>query len=222
MTARRTRIALAGLIFGFGCAAAPARAATCDIALVLALDVSGSVTHQTYGLQRDATAAALESPAVASAARDGLALSVVMWGSGQHTVLPWRILTTAAEASAAAHALRQVARPEAGMTDLASAIRASVAEFRALPCAATRRVLDISGDGRHSGMPSDLAGAVADARAYDIQINALPVVTDAERDVAEWYREHVTSPSGGFIVAADWSGFARAIRMKLSMEVAGR
>ncbi|MDP3417871.1 DUF1194 domain-containing protein [Falsiroseomonas sp.] len=215
-----SRLRALSLVGALAVAAAPATA--CDIALVLALDVSGSVTTETYALQRDGTAAALESPAVARSAAHGLALSVVMWGSGQHNVLPWRVLTSAADAQAAAADLRRVQRPEAGMTNVAAALRAGIDEFRAQPCTPVRRIIDISGDGRHSGAVDEVAGAVADARAYGIEVNALPVVTDQEPGVADWYRQHVTGPAGGFTIPADWAGFSLAIRAKLAMEIAAR
>ncbi|MBU8540836.1 DUF1194 domain-containing protein [Falsiroseomonas tokyonensis] len=194
----------------------------CAIALVLAIDVSGSVSLPHYELQRDATADALNSPAVISAARDGLAVSAIMWGTGQHVVLPWRVLTSAANARAAAEALRQAQRPEAGTTNMAAALRAAHAEFRAAPCQAERRVVDISGDGRHSGGDAEMHGAVAEVAGYGVEINALAIVTPIEPEVAAWFRANVTGPAGGFTLEAEPESFGRAIRMKLAMEVAQR
>lgn len=194
----------------------------CGIALVLALDVSGSVSPQHFALQRDATADALTSPAVIAAARDGLAVAATMWGSDQHVVMGWRVLRGAADAAAAARALRLAARPENGGTDVAGALRHAVQLHQGAPCVAECRVVDISGDGSHSGQPGDVADAVAMALDAGVEVNALPIVTDAEPDVAEWYRRHVTGPAGGFVVEATPEGFARAIRLKISMEVASR
>lgn len=210
--------------FGLGLALAmqPARAHACDTALVLLLDVSGSVSAEHFDLQRDGTADALESPAVLHAARGGLAVSILMWGTDQHHILPWRILHGPADARAAAQALRDAARPESGQTDMAAAIRAGLAEFRHAPCGATQRVIDISGDGPHSGLSFTLDGAVAEAAAAGVRINALPIETQREPDIADWFRSHVDGPTGGFVIAADWPGFARAIRAKLIAEVASR
>lgn len=194
----------------------------CGIALVLAIDVSGSVSPEHFRLQRDATADALTSPAVIAAARDGLAVAATMWGSNQHVVMGWRVLRGPVDAAGAARALRQAARPEVGGTDVAGALRHAVQLHGGAPCLAERRVVDISGDGTHSGQPGDVADAVAMAGAAGVEVNALPIVTDAEPEVAEWYRQHVTGPLGGFVVPATPEGFARAIRLKISMEVAGR
>lgn len=193
----------------------------CALALVLAMDVSGSVSDADFLLQRDATAAALEAPAVAQAARDRLALAVTMWGSAQHQVMGWRVLEGAADTAMAARALRRVERPEGGGTDVAGALRHAVALHADAPCAADRRVIDLSGDGRHMGQPGEMDAAVAAAVAAEIQVNALPIVTFAEPDIAEWYRATV-APTGGFVVAASPEGFARAIRLKITMDVAAR
>lgn len=210
------------LALAFAAILLPRQAAACDVAVVLLVDVSGSVSDADFALQRDATAAAIESPAVIAAARRGVALSALMWGAGQHHVMPWRLLRGGADARAAAQDLRAASRPERGMTDMASAIRAGLAEFRHAPCPQGRRVIDISGDGQHSGSMATLAGAVAEAAVVGVQINALPIVTPMEPDVAEWFREHVAAPTGGFVMPADWRGFGRAIRAKLATEVSSR
>ena len=188
----------------------------CAIALLLAIDVSGSISGESYALQRDATAAALRSPPVMRAAEDGLRTAVMMWGTGQHLVVPFddRPAATAAR-------LEAVARPEHGQTDVAMAIREGVALLAAEPC--ERRILDISGDGAaNAGPPSDLVEAVAGAVAAGVEVNALPIVTALDPGVADWYREHVTGPAGGFAIEATPEGFARAIRAKLALEIAWR
>lgn len=193
----------------------------CGLALLLAMDVSGSVSEQDVQMQRDATAAALTSPAVERATQDGLALAVTMWGSAQHVVLPWRVLTSARDAREAAEALRRVERPERGGTDVAAALRHAVALHEAAPCRAERRVVDLSGDGRHQGWAEDMQAAVEEAVAAEIETNCLPIVTEDEPDVATWYRESVCGLAGGFTIEATMESFGRAIRKKIESEVAG-
>jgi len=193
----------------------------CGLALLLAMDVSGSVSEQDVQMQRDATAAALTSPAVERATQDGLALAVTMWGSAQHVVLPWRVLTSARDAREAAEALRRVERPERGGTDVAAALRHAVALHEAAPCRAERRVVDLSGDGRHQGWAEDMQAAVEEAVAAEIETNCLPIVTEDEPDVATWYREAVCGLAGGFTIEATMESFGRAIRKKIESEVAG-
>lgn len=191
-------------------------ARACAVALLLAMDVSGSVSAAHVALQRDATAEALTSPPVLRAAEDGLSIGVMQWGTAQHLVVPF-----GRDPRAVAVALAGIGRAEGGWTDVAGAIRAGAAALLAEPC--ERRVLDLSGDGRHSAGPSaDLDAAVAEAVAAGIEINALPIVTALEPDIAEWFRDHVTGPAGGFVIAATPEGFARAIRAKLALEIAAR
>lgn len=193
----------------------------CSVALIIAIDVSGSVSPPHFDMQRDETAAALTSPAVISAARDGLAVSALMFGTHSTVVLPWRILTSAADTQAAADALRSVPRPERGGTDVAAALRASLRLLDAVPCAPERRVIDISGDGRNSSGPEPVAEVVAEIVERGVELNSLPIIAD-EPDVADWYREHVTGPANGFTIEATPESFARAIRLKLATEVAAR
>lgn len=194
----------------------------CGIALVLLIDASGSISADNYRLQRDSTADALTSAPVISASRDGLAISAIMFGSSQHTVMPWRVLRGADDARQARDALRQVERPEAGTTDMASALRAGYAELRAIPCEAERRIIDISGDGRHSGSDVHVRAAVAEVAGCGVEVNALALVTPMEPDIADWFRANVTGPAGGFTMEATAETFARAIRAKLAMETAAR
>ncbi len=188
----------------------------CAVALMLAMDVSGSVSAQHYALQRDATAEALRSAPVLRAARDGLRTAVMMWGSAQHLTVGF-----SENPVATAERLVAIARPEAGSTDVAGAIRAATVALLAEPC--ERRVLDLSGDGPHNaGSLQDLEAAVQEASAAGIEINALPIVTPLEPGVGDWYRTHVTGPAGGFVIEAAPEAFARAIRAKLAMEIASR
>jgi hypothetical protein len=140
----------------------------------------------------------------------------MMWGGAQHLVVPF-----GADPVAVAAQLARANRPEAGSTDMAGAIEAATAALLAQPC--ERRVLDISGDGPHNASPpGELGAAIGLAVAAGIEINALPIVTPREPEIAAWFRQHVTGPAGGFAIEATPEGFARAIRAKLALEVAAR
>ena len=194
----------------------------CALALVLLLDASGSVSQENYNLQRDGTAEALRSPALHHMVKHGLALTAIGWGTNQRTVLPWRLARTAADLEEAAAALADTHRPESGSTNLAGALTAGLASFDVAPCNPERRLIDVSGDGKHVGSPSEVEALVAQAVDRGVEINALPIVTEAEPDVADWYRRHVTEPASGFTLEGSWSGFARSIRIKLALEIASR
>lgn len=184
------------------------------LCLALVLDVSGSISPAHYELQRDATAAALETPDVARAALDGLSVSVVMFGSYARVVVP-----PALDPRYVARTLRLTEQPISGATNVAAGLQAGMDVLLAQDC--ERRVLDVSGDGSHnSGPVSEVRGSVQQAAAADVQINALPIVTQAEPNVAAWFEREVTEPTGGFVMAAGWLDFTRAIRAKIASEVA--
>ena len=184
------------------------------LCLALVLDVSASVSLEAFELQRDATAAALETPDVARAARDGLSVSVVMFGSYAR-----RVVEPGRDPLAVAASLRQAGRMGGGATNVAAGIQAGLDAVLSQDC--ERRVVDVSGDGQHNSGPQDeVAEAVAAAVAAEVQINALPIVTPAEPGVAEWFREHVAEPTSGFVLPATWADFTRAIRRKIASEVA--
>jgi Ca-activated chloride channel homolog len=186
------------------------------LCLALVLDVSGSISAQHYDLQRDATAAALETPDVVRAARDGISVTAIMFGSVARVVVP-----PGRAPAAVAAALRAVPRPMDGATNIAAGIQTALDVLLAQDC--ERRVIDVSGDGSHNSGPIEqVRDAVEAASAADVQINALPIVTMAEPNVAAWFEEHITQPTGGFTMAAGWLDFTRAIRRKISAEVAGR
>ena len=93
----------------------------------------------------------------------------------------------------------------------------------------TRRVIDVSGDG-----PNNWGRLVARVRdetaARRITINGLPIINDGGGfisryylpDLDLYYRGCVIGGPGAFIVAArNFKDFARAIRKKLILEIAG-
>ena len=72
-------------------------AAACDLALVLAVDVSGSVDPQEYRLQMDGLASALRDGIVAEALLSHQAMvTLIQWtgSSRQRQTLPWTAMTT--------------------------------------------------------------------------------------------------------------------------------
>src|SRR5262244_3390901 len=67
-----------------------------DVALVLAIDVSGSVDDNRFKLQREGIAAALESEEVAAAVAAGvnrtIEIAVLEWAEEQRVLVPWIVL----------------------------------------------------------------------------------------------------------------------------------
>ena len=195
-----------------------------DVALVLAIDVSGSITDANWRLQRDGIAAALESGDFAAALGAGqigrTAIAVVQWGGTARVVIPFRILTRPLDALHLAADLRALGRRESGGTCMAGAIQSSVDELEPWTDYATRRVIDVSGDGA-SNCGTDVGPARAAALAEGITINGLPIVTPAEPLVDRWYEDNVIGGPGHFLIAAvGYRQFEEAMRRKLTTEIA--
>lgn len=196
-----------------------------DLALVLAVDVSGSITDASWRLQRDGIADALASDGFAHSIAAGqigrVAVAVLQWGTMARIALAWRIVETPAEARALAEAIRRLEREESGGTCMGAAVRAAHQALAAWAEHASRRVIDVSGDGA-SNCGIEVAPPRAAALADGITLNGLPIVTAAEPLVDRWYEDNVIGGPGAFLVVAEgYASFAEAFRKKLTIETAG-
>ena len=127
-----------------------------DMLLVLAADVSRSVTESKFRLQREGAAAALANPDVVRAITSGpnrrIAVCFVEWaGFSQHGVIvDWTVIGGAADAKAFGDRLIEAPRTFMGMTAIGEAIDFSVRQIERAPFASDRRVIDLSGDGNNN------------------------------------------------------------------------
>ena len=198
----------------------------CAVALVLLVDVSGSVSTENHRLQRAGIAAALREPAMARIveSQPPLALTVIEWDSAQAVVLPWQRLASRADLHQAAARLdAESAPPRAGShgsTHVGAALAAAIEVLAQPPCAPERQVIDVSGDGASNGGP-DPAEVRDRAAALGITVNGLPIVTSSEPTIADWYARNVVTEDGFLLAAAGFPDVARALRRKLVLEVAG-
>lgn len=201
--------------------ALPARA--CETALLLAIDVSGSIDAADYRLQAEGLAAALADPAVTEALVEGqVALAVLQWsGAGQQELsLSWQRML--APADVARFANRAAAMPRAFQgsdTAVGQAITAALAQFAAVPDC-SRQVIDISGDGQENTGFTD-ARARAAAVAQGTMINAIAIEESGPAfPITTYYRNRILTP-GGFVVTARGLGdYAGTLRLKLLRELA--
>jgi hypothetical protein len=225
MGGRLNRLAIAGLaIFGLVRAAWPAAAAPVDLALVVAVDVSLSVDDARYAVQRDGTAAAFESEAVAQSIAGGPAgaieVAVLEFSDPdrQWLAVPWTRLGSATDARAFARRLRAARRSSSGLTGLADALLGAEALIAEAPFPAARRVVDVSSDGM-SNVGSDLGRAREQVVAAGITINGLPIVT-GEPSLESYYRDEVVGGPDAFVeVARGMAAFGEAMRRKLVREL---
>jgi hypothetical protein len=205
--------------------AAPDAPQDVDLALVLAVDCSSSVVPAEFRIQMAGIAAALRHPALLgaiAAGREGrIALSLVLWsGANSQTVaVPWRILATGTDLDAAAAEVAGARRSwQVGGTAIAVAIDYAAALLARIPFAATRRVIDVSGDG-----PDNVTGNAAAARdravAAGITINGLPIAKGSQL-LPLYYQTQVIGGRDAFIEAApDIAAFQGTILRKLLREI---
>jgi hypothetical protein len=195
------------------------------LALVLAVDVSASVTADSYLLQRDGIARAFASPHLAEAieaATDGIEVLVLEWSDPDKMVVTvdWTRIADAASAVRFAEAVRATRRSSSGVTAIGPALLAAAAGFDHLPEPAGRRVIDISGDGMANfGLPPAVARDRVVAQA--ITVNGLAILV-GEPWLADYYRRNVIGgPLSFVIVARTFDDFERVMLRKLVQEVAG-
>lgn len=226
-----------GLIFAalFGLAAClPASAAEpVDVELVLAVDVSLSMSPTELEIQRRGYAAALTHEHVLQAIKDGvygkIAVTYVEWAgqNTQHIVVPWTIISTREEAEAFVAKLTANPPNSARRTSISGALLFAGDLFAESAYRGMKRVVDVSGDGANNqGPPVDL---VRDSMiSQGVTINGLPLMTRGGmpsvfdiNDLDVYYTNCVIGGPGAFMIPVnDWSQFPEAIRRKLVLELA--
>ncbi len=201
--------------------ASPAPA--CETALILAIDVSGSIDMADYRLQAEGLAFALTDPEVTEAlVRDQVALAVVHWsGMGQQRLsLPWQRML--APASVVGFAARAAALPRAyrgSDTAVGQAIDFALAQFPAVSDC-RRHVIDISGDGQENTGFTD-ARARTRAVAQGVTINAIAIEEPGPAfPITGYYHSRIITPEGFTVTARGLQDYAETLRLKLLRELA--
>jgi hypothetical protein len=205
------------------CAATvPARAAA--VALVLAIDVSESVSSERYLLQHEGIARAFETPQLVdaiAAVPGGIEALVLEWSDPDKIAITvgWSRIANRTGAAAFAASVRATQRSSNGLTAIGSALLAAAAAFDHMPEPAGHKIIDISGDGMANF-------GVAPVTARDalvnqgITINGLAILSE-EPWLDDYYRTNVVGGPAAFVlVAKNFDSFADAILRKLVQEVA--
>jgi Protein of unknown function (DUF1194) len=215
--------------------ALPADAAeTVDVELILAVDVSLSMSPDELELQRRGYAAALTDPGVIQAIQQGatgrIAVTYVEWAgqTWQRIVVPWTVISSQKDAEAFVEKLTANPPNSARRTSISSALLYAGDLFAEGEFRGARRVVDVSGDGANNqGPPVDM---VRDSVvAQGITINGLPLMTSGGTpsmfDIDHldlYYTNCVIGGPGAFMIPVnDWSQFPEAVRRKLVLELAG-
>lgn len=200
----------------------PHPVAACDVALVLAIDISGSIDAGEYAQQIEGLALALTNPAVLDAMVQGrVALSVVQWsGVGrQSVVIDWNCMLAPDDAVLFADRVRATQRAfSASDTAVGEAIAFAADRF-SLVTDCRRRVIDISGDG-----PENAGFTVGQARAKaqksGVEINAIAIEDmGASIPISAFYRKWAITKGGFVITARGLQDYPRAMREKLLREL---
>jgi hypothetical protein len=198
-----------------------------DLQLVLAVDASGSVNQRRFELQKQGYAAAFRNPRVLDAIRSGIsqaiAVTMFQWTGPrlQVVVVPWMVVKDGPSAEALASAIDGAQRRLfGGGTSISGAIDyARLVILTQSPFTATRRTIDVSGDGANNiGRPASLARD--DAARDRITVNGLPILA-VEPDLDTYYFQNVIGGPGAVMVPAqNFESFSEAILKKLIMEIA--
>lgn len=200
------------------CLAPPAGA--CDLALLLAVDVSGSVSRDEFRTQSDGLATALRDGVVAEALiRSRAEVAFLQWSgtSRQEVTIPWTSIESYADLDALATRIEEDPRRWRDYsTAIGEALALGEAQFSDVP-QCRRKVIDVSGDGT-SNEGQEPRERHAALQAAGITVNAL-VIEGSEPDLDVYFWENVIVGEGAFIITANgFSEYPRAIRRKLVRE----
>jgi hypothetical protein len=205
-----------------------------DLALAMAIDISGSIDPDEAHLQREGYVLAFRDPVIVKAILGGsngrIAVAYYEWSDAwvQRILIGWTLLDSEASIEAFANRLAAAPISIARRTSISGAIRYAIPLFGRSPYEAERKVLDISGDGSNND------GALVTDMRYEalkerIVINGLPIMNDrpnpfgfpSESDLDKYYLACVTGGPRSFVeVARNFEDFPRAVRKKLLQEVA--
>src|SRR5580698_7247219 len=228
-------IALAFCLFAL---LTPARAADdVDLALVLVTDVSRSIDDTEFTLEKDGYAAAFTSEQVLTAIKSGplgaIAVAYVEFASGFEvkTVIDWTVIRDPASAKAFVEKLTAAPRSYWGRTAISAGIDHAVGMLAESGYNATRRTIDVCGDGTNNA-GREVSAARDDAVAAGITINGLAIINEhpvswtfahvqPPGGLENYYRENVTGGPGSFVLEIrDFHTFADAMTRKLIAEIA--
>ncbi|GAB4370296.1 MAG: hypothetical protein Kow00114_30550 [Kiloniellaceae bacterium] len=198
-----------------------------SLELVLAVDTSSSVSPEEFDLQMRGFSGAFRNPSVIAAilatGGSGVAVSMIQWSDNrrQQVAVDWALLTDEASIQAFAETIDGTPRfLDGGGTAIGGAIEFGLAEIDRNAYEGTRKVIDISGDGRaNQGASPDSLRDLAILQG--VTINGLAILNE-DSSVADYYKANVIGGEGAFVMTAnDYESFALAIQEKLIKEIGG-
>jgi hypothetical protein len=208
-----------------------------DLELVLAVDVSPSMSPSEQRVQRNGYVNAFRHPdlikAILSGPRGVIAVSYLEWAgpNSRRIVLPWTIVGSYGDARQFADALATEPISAQPGTSISGALLAAGDLFAQSRIAAARRVIDISGDGpNNAGLP--VAPIRDRLTASGVTINGLPLSlahggfngfqSFGAQYLNLYFERCVIGGSDAFVIGIDdLALFEIAVRRKLLLEIAG-
>lgn len=196
-----------------------------DLALVLAVDGSASVTYEEFGLIAGGMAAALREPPIITALIGGPAksslLSLLLWsGAGaQEIITNWTLVASEADAHSFADSVDNMPRiVKPGQTAIGEALLASLTLLTHIPDTPSRQVVNVIGDGRSNDgvAPGPIRDRMA---AAGITINGLCILHEEPDLLASYTAEVIGGPGAFAEICPDYPAFAAAMRRKLAREL---
>lgn len=211
-----------------------------DVALIFAVDVSGSISTESYNLQKEGTISALLSDDIIKTIEKGIigkiALKYMEWaGKEEQISTKWYIIENKNDMIVFINSFNSHRLNESrGSTSISGALMYANNEFANTSFKAVKKIIDISGDGSDndiSGNSVSWSFKVRDIgismveKARDIvinngiTINGLPILTE-EKDLDKYFINHVIGGNGSFLIpSSDYKDYENAIKRKILMEI---
>lgn len=205
------------------------------VEIVLAVDVSSSVSQKEHEAQIEGIAKVFEDPAIlkiiGSLPTGKIAVSLLLWaGENQQLIaVPWQEISDRKSAGKFAKSVRlNQKKPWSGLlyTALGDALQAAGHSFEQNDFEGDRKVIDISSDD-----PSNRGAEPAIVReillAQGITINGLPILADradqeTRRELVDYFRLNVIGGPLSFVnPAVSFEHYAEAFSQKFSIEISG-
>jgi hypothetical protein len=203
-----------------------------DLELVLAVDISQSMSRDEHYLQRMGYVEAFRHRDVINAITAGpegrIAVMYMEW-AGDFEPIPlieWTILSNRESVLAFADRLEREPLWGEQRTSISRALETAASSILGNDIISSRQVIDVSGDGpNNAGMPVEPVRDEVVARG--ITINGLPIMLNKPLEFYDiehldrYYKDCVIGGTAAFIVPVfDLRHFAATIRKKLVMEIA--
>lgn len=210
---------------------AEAQPAKPDVALLVFIDTSSSVSVQEYELQKNGTIVALTGDEFwKGMGNTPIAIALAEWADDPYLVVPWTLVRNKEEMQAALAPYMGWERKTIGdgpggrggqhfgSTALGKSMLWAVDYMGQCGCPSARQIIDVSGDGEDNG-GVDPRKAASIALQRNITINGLAIINE-EKTLREYYENFVITPGDGFAVEAnDFGVYERVLVRKLLLEV---